>query len=104
MIGQLTRNERQSALLILVALAIVGLAMAAIGRADPIGSQGALAASTLHLSPAVRGRNASSDAFRVRGRAPSWDLNPSPGAARRPLPMGDVRLADELIQTNCVRM
>jgi hypothetical protein len=27
----------------------------------------------------------------VRGDALSWDLNPSPGASRRPLPMGEVK-------------
>jgi cytochrome c oxidase cbb3-type subunit 1 len=42
MIGQLTKSERQSALVILLAVAAVGLAMAAAGRNDPIGIHGAL--------------------------------------------------------------
>ena len=42
MIGQLTKSERQSALVILLAVAAVGLAMAAAGRNDPIGVHGAL--------------------------------------------------------------
>lgn len=42
MIAQLTQNERRSALLILLALAILGLAMAAVGHDDPFGVQGAL--------------------------------------------------------------
>src|SRR6478609_11581214 len=42
MIAQLTRNERQFALIILLALAVVGLAMAAGGRHDPLGVHGAL--------------------------------------------------------------
>ena len=40
--GQLTRNERQFALPILVELAIVGLAIASIDRDGPFGGQGAL--------------------------------------------------------------
>ena len=42
MIGQLTKNERQFALIILLALAVCGLAMAVAGRDDPLGAQGAL--------------------------------------------------------------
>ena len=42
MIGQLTKNERQIALIILLCLAVCGLAMAAAGRHDPLGAQGAL--------------------------------------------------------------
>ncbi|HEY4204513.1 MAG TPA: cytochrome-c oxidase, cbb3-type subunit I [Xanthobacteraceae bacterium] len=42
MIAQLTKNERQMALLILLALAVVGIAMAAGGRHDPFGAHGAL--------------------------------------------------------------
>jgi cytochrome c oxidase cbb3-type subunit 1 len=42
MIAQLTRNERQAALVILIALAVTGLAMAAVGRDDPLGGQGVL--------------------------------------------------------------
>ena len=40
MIGQLTRSERQSALVTLVVLAVAGLAMSVAGRSDPLGSQG----------------------------------------------------------------
>jgi cytochrome c oxidase cbb3-type subunit 1 len=42
MIGQLTKQERQGALIILVALAIVGLMMTIAGRDDPLGAHGAL--------------------------------------------------------------
>jgi cytochrome c oxidase cbb3-type subunit I len=42
MVGQLTKNERHIALIILVALAICGLAMAVAGRDDPLGAHGAL--------------------------------------------------------------
>ncbi len=42
MIAQLTKSERQSALIILLALAVVGLAMAAGGRHDPFGVHGAI--------------------------------------------------------------
>ena len=42
MVGQLTKNERQSALIILLALAVCGLAMAVAGRDDPLGAHGAL--------------------------------------------------------------
>ena len=42
MIAQLTRSERQSALIILIALAVVGLVMAATGGSDPFGIHGAL--------------------------------------------------------------
>jgi cytochrome c oxidase cbb3-type subunit 1 len=42
MIGQLTKQERQSALVILTALAIVGLLMAVAGHNDPLGAHGAL--------------------------------------------------------------
>ena len=40
MVSQLTRNERQVAMLITVALAACGLAMAAAGRADLLGAHG----------------------------------------------------------------
>ncbi len=42
MIGQLTSGERQSALLMLLVLAVVGFAMAVAGRNDPLGGHGAL--------------------------------------------------------------
>jgi len=42
MVAELTKNERQGALVILLALAITGLAMAAGGRGDPFGVHGAL--------------------------------------------------------------
>jgi len=42
MIGQLTRSERQIALVILTVLAVLGLLMAAAGRNDPLGGQGAV--------------------------------------------------------------
>jgi len=42
MIGQLARNERQLALFILGALAVVGLAMTGPGRDDLLGPQGAI--------------------------------------------------------------
>ena len=42
MIGQLTKQERQGALIILTALAIVGLMMTIGGRDDPLGAHGAL--------------------------------------------------------------
>ena len=42
MIGQLTKNERQIALIILIALGVCGLAMAVAGRDDPLGAHGAL--------------------------------------------------------------
>jgi cytochrome c oxidase cbb3-type subunit 1 len=42
MIGQLTKNERQIALIILLGLAVCGLAMAVAGRHDPVGGHGAL--------------------------------------------------------------
>jgi|UPI00042795A0 hypothetical protein len=51
----------------------------------------AAATRTVDLSPAGRGRIASKDAIRVRGLALSWDLIPSPGATRRPLPTGEVK-------------
>src|ERR1700741_4905001 len=41
-------------------------------------------------SPIGRGRVASPDAIPVRGCSLSCDLTPSPGASRRPLPMGGV--------------
>ena len=44
-------------------------------------------------SPEGRGRIASPDAIRVRDYGLSMDLNPSPGAPRRPLPMGEVKAA-----------
>ncbi len=40
MIGQLTAGERQLSVVILVALAIIGIAMAAAGRFDPLGIHG----------------------------------------------------------------
>ncbi|HWM82222.1 MAG TPA: cytochrome-c oxidase, cbb3-type subunit I [Pseudolabrys sp.] len=40
MIGQLTRSERQTALLILLAVAVCGLVMAVAGRGDLLGAQG----------------------------------------------------------------
>ncbi len=40
--GQLTTRERELAAAILVALAVVGIAMAAAGRADPLGVHGAI--------------------------------------------------------------
>ncbi|MGA7582921.1 MAG: cbb3-type cytochrome c oxidase subunit I, partial [Pseudolabrys sp.] len=42
MLGQLTKNERQIALIILLGLAVCGLAMAVAGRHDPVGGHGAL--------------------------------------------------------------
>ena len=42
MIGQLTKQERQWALVILTALAIVGLLMTVAGRDDPLGTHRAL--------------------------------------------------------------
>ncbi len=40
MVAQLTSGERQLALVVLIALALVGLAMGVVGRADPIGVHG----------------------------------------------------------------
>lgn len=42
MIEQLSRNERQLSLVILLCLAVLGLSMAAVGRDDPLGAHGAL--------------------------------------------------------------
>ena len=42
MVGQLTKSERQTALIILLALAVCGLAMAVAGHDDPLGAHGAL--------------------------------------------------------------
>ena len=42
MIGQLTRYERQLALVILIVVAVFGLLMAVVGRNDPLGGQGAV--------------------------------------------------------------
>ena len=42
MVGQLTTHERQLALVILTALAVVGLATWIVGRDDPLGAQGML--------------------------------------------------------------
>lgn len=40
MIKNLTSGEREASVIILVLVAIAGLAMAALGRADPLGTQG----------------------------------------------------------------
>jgi len=42
MVAQLTKNERQVALLILLAISLWGIAMAAAGRGDPLGVHGAI--------------------------------------------------------------
>ncbi|HMF23896.1 MAG TPA: cytochrome-c oxidase, cbb3-type subunit I [Pseudolabrys sp.] len=42
MIGQLSRYERQLALVILIVVAVLGLLMAVAGRNDPLGGQGAV--------------------------------------------------------------
>ena len=42
MIAQLTRSERQSALIILLVLSVGGLAMAVAGSGDPLGIHGAI--------------------------------------------------------------
>ena len=42
MVAQLTRGERQLAIVVLTLVALVGLAMAAAGRADPIGAHGVI--------------------------------------------------------------
>ena len=42
MVGQLTKTERQLALVILMALAVTGLAMAAAGNDDPLGAHGTI--------------------------------------------------------------
>jgi cytochrome c oxidase cbb3-type subunit 1 len=42
MIAQLTKNERQLALIILLAVSVCGLAMAIGGRGDPLGIHGAI--------------------------------------------------------------
>src|SRR5258706_4934229 len=42
MIAQLTNNERQLALIILLAMSACGLAMAVAGRDDPLGVHGAI--------------------------------------------------------------
>ena len=42
MIAQLTRNERQHAILISVVVAVIGLLLGLAGRNDPIGLHGAL--------------------------------------------------------------
>ena len=44
MIGQLTMRERQLALVILCAMAVLGLLMMVAGRNDPLGAQGGLVA------------------------------------------------------------
>jgi cytochrome c oxidase cbb3-type subunit 1 len=44
MIGRLTKNERQLALVILCVVAVLGLLMMAAGRNDPFGAQGGLVA------------------------------------------------------------
>jgi len=50
MVAQLTKTERQYSLVVLVLLALVGLAMAAAGRGDPLGAHGLI---VLALSAAV---------------------------------------------------
>ena len=42
MIAQLTKNERQLALIILLAISLCGFAMAVAGRGDPLGVHGAI--------------------------------------------------------------
>ncbi len=42
MIGQLTKSERQYALLILLGLALIGLIFGIAGKDDPLGVHGAL--------------------------------------------------------------
>src|SRR5262249_39364949 len=42
MMGQLTKVERQSALLILIGIALIGLVLGIAGRDDPLGVHGAL--------------------------------------------------------------
>src|SRR4051794_41838663 len=42
MIAQLTKNERQLAIIILLAMSICGLAMAVAGSGDPLGIHGAI--------------------------------------------------------------
>ena len=42
MIAELTKNERQLALIILLALSVSGLAMAVAGQGDPLGVHGAI--------------------------------------------------------------
>jgi cytochrome c oxidase cbb3-type subunit I len=44
MIGQLTKRERQLALVILGAMAVLGFLMMVAGRNDPLGAQGGLVA------------------------------------------------------------
>src|SRR5215467_10272478 len=46
MIAQLTRNERQSAILISIAVAICGSLLGVAGRGDPLGVHGALIFAT----------------------------------------------------------
>jgi len=58
------------------------------------------AALTVHLSPCGRGRIASQDAIRVRGRAVSWDVNPLTRAFGATSPRGgEVVLADAALET-----
>jgi hypothetical protein len=45
----------------------------------------------LHLSHRERSNFEHEREVRVRGYALSGDLNPSPSATRRPLPMGEVK-------------
>jgi hypothetical protein len=66
--------------------------------------RGIAAASTVHLPLPGRGRNASLDAFRVRGLALSWNLKAltrryAPTSPRR----GEVRGADTPPQTISIR-
>ncbi len=42
MIAQLTRSERQGALILLLATTIIGLAMAIVGSKDPLGAHGGI--------------------------------------------------------------
>lgn len=57
MIGQLTKNERMGALLILAALALAGLVMAVAGHGDPFGAHGVivLVAALLGLFVVISG-------------------------------------------------
>ncbi|WP_413989549.1 cytochrome-c oxidase, cbb3-type subunit I [Labrys okinawensis] len=67
MVSQLTKGERQYAVVILIALAVCGLAAAMAGRSDPIGVHGAMV-----MVLAIVG------VFAIIGRY----FDPEPGAAR----------------------